>query len=122
SRLFFSSALCAITACDVFCMCIQWLAELRSFSVLFGLIRPTLTMARFGKRPTQYLAVLNRRSSPWGWPRYSRLASSLDRPTWIVPCLSTPVHYYAEGLGIRESVSIRPAGGPVEVPSAFQLR
>src|SRR5215471_17797254 len=66
SRLFFSSALCAITACDVFCMCIQWLAELRSLSVLFGLIRPTLTMARFGKRPTQYLAVLNRRSSPWG--------------------------------------------------------
>src|SRR5262249_48468191 len=61
SRLFFSSALCAITACDVFCIVHSVTCRLSSFCVCSiysdsvfldnGLIR---------KRPDEYLTVLNK--------------------------------------------------------------
>src|SRR5262245_49517308 len=60
SRLFFSSALCAITACDVFCIMHSATCRLRSVSVLYGQIRSIVTMARFGNGPDKYQTVLNR--------------------------------------------------------------
>src|SRR5260221_13018266 len=68
SRLFLSSALCAITAWVDFWMFIQWVARLRLVYVLSGVIRTPLIMAWFGKGHPQCLTVLSRWLAALGCP------------------------------------------------------